>query len=84
MSRRRPVTAHALKRRLIAKLEGVGEYECERILRDLREYVIARRFHGGASVDTIARNQTIGNAEWTTQRIEQALRNRSKIRCTRP
>jgi len=73
MSRRR-VTAHTLKRRLMRKLDACGSYEAERILLQLREYVIARRFLNGASREAMAKTETMGNAEWNEARIEDAIR----------
>lgn len=42
MSRRRRVTVHTLKRRLMRKLAAASAFECELVLLQLREYVITR------------------------------------------
>lgn len=75
MSRRRRVTAHTLKRRLMRKLDAASAFECELVLLQLREYVITRRFLAGASREVLASSETIGNREWTVERIEGAIRN---------
>jgi hypothetical protein len=80
MSRRRRQTAHDVKRRLMHKLDALLSSDAERVLLDLREYVIARQFLDGVSFDTLARSETLGNAEWTRARIEQAVRTRAKVR----
>lgn len=79
MSRRR-ITAHTLKRRLMRKLDVCSPSECESVLLQLREYVIARKFLDGASREELSNNETVGNQGWTVLRIEDAIRRGLKLR----
>jgi hypothetical protein len=72
--RRRRESVHTIKRRLMRRLEAVSSYECERVLTAIREYVIARAFFNGSSFESLARSETLGNAEWTSERIQRAVR----------
>ena len=83
MSRRRRVTVHTLKRRLMRKLDACAPRDCEVVLTQLREYVIARTFLDGTSREDLASSETLGNQRWTVQRIEDALRRVLKLRSPR-
>lgn len=80
---RRRVTAHTLKRRLLRKFVDLTPYQVTAIVVQLREHAIARRFLEGESLETIQRSEALGSAEWTLQRVEQALRSSARMRGSR-
>lgn len=79
MTKRRRVTAHDLKRRLVRRMADLSPYEVTRIIRELREYAIAREFMGGRSFEGIESDATLGKHIWSRMDIEQAVRNKARL-----
>lgn len=76
--RSRRQTAHDLKRRLMRKLRTLAPYVVTRIIRDLREFAIAREFMEGRGFDQLEADATLGRHVWTRAEIEQAVRNQAR------
>ena len=75
---KRRTSVHEAKRALLRRLNRLGAYEAERICREFREYAIARRFLNGASVARLVADNDCGGAVWDSDRIEQAIRNKTR------
>lgn len=80
MRRRRKVTAHDAKRRLIAKLNKLHYRSgmVELIITELREYAVARAFHNGASMDLLVEHENYAK-RWDLARVEECVRRRSRL-----
>lgn len=77
MTRRR-VSAHDLKRRLIRKMANLSPWAVTGIVRELREYAIAKEFMAGRSIDALESDTTLGEHVWSRGDIEQSIRNKGK------
>ena len=80
MRRRRKVTAHDAKRRLIAKLNKLPYWSgtVEQIITELREYGVARSFHNGASIETLVNHENYAKT-WDASRVERCVRRRTRL-----
>ena len=78
MSKR--ISIHAAKRNLLRRLNTMTVYEVERICLQFREYAVARRFIGGASIAFLSTDGVCGGAAWDERRIQEAVRHQTRVK----
>ena len=71
---------HALKRRLLRRMNTVPSWKAVEIAMTVREHAIACRFSSGYSITAIASDDKVGGAAWDSGRVETAIRRRTEKR----
>lgn len=77
--KRRLVSIHEMKRRLMRRMNTVGGYEAERVAVQIREHACALRFIAGASIAGLCQDTDAG-AQWDENRMMAAIRSRSQVK----
>lgn len=49
-----------------------------RIVSELREFALAKKFFAGESFEELTRDESLGCVVWTRNRVEQAVRNQRR------
>jgi hypothetical protein len=78
MARRRRQTAHDVKRRLMRMFSAMDHHQVTRVVTELREFALAKKFFGGESFEQLTRDESVGPLVWTRDRLEQAVRNQRR------